>query len=100
MITVVGPGVVTLDGLRLINGNATGLASQMFDLPSGGCHRTSGYGSAGKGGGVCIENATLLIHNSVISNNTATTLGSEQGFGGGIYSAEFYTNLAQQQGLE
>ena len=88
VITVVGPGVVTLDGLRLINGNATGLASQMFDLPSGGCHWTSGYGSAGKGGGVCIENATLLIHNSVISNNTATTLGSEQGFGGGIYSAE------------
>lgn len=86
-LVVIDAGDVTIEGLRLINGNSTGMGSQAYDLPEGGCRPATGWMLAGKGGGICVESSTILISDTIISNNYATHSGSQHGHGGGIYTA-------------
>ena len=67
--TVAAAPAVTVEGLRITGGNATGLG---------------GYGGAtlSAGGGVYIYLAQAALHNCTITNNTASTAAS--GYGGGL----------------
>ena len=68
-VYVAGPGVaVTLEGLRITGGNATGLG---------------GFSGHDAGGGVYVISATATISNLVVYGNTASTDG--WGYGGGLY---------------
>jgi len=62
--------LVTVDGLRITGGNATGLA---------------GYpGGRDAGGGVYVFSATVTVRNSVIYSNTASSSTTVRGYGGGV----------------
>ena len=71
VVYVTGPGMaVTLEGLRITGGNATGLGG------------TSVSGDDA-GGGVYVYRATATISNCVVYGNTAST--DDWGYGGGLY---------------
>ncbi|MCX6028536.1 MAG: hypothetical protein NT169_04435 [Chloroflexi bacterium] len=69
--TVTAAPAVTVEGLRITGGNATGLG---------------GYGGADRpaGGGVFVYLAQATLHNCAIYSNTASTVASGSGYGGGL----------------
>ena len=76
-VYVTGPGMaVTLEGLRITGGNATGLG---------------GFSASDAGGGVYVDRATVTISNCVVYDNTAST--DVWGYGGGLYIAGGTTTL-------
>jgi len=66
----------TLEGLIIVNGNASGQTAN--------CPTTHG-GSAGCGGGIFVHQASPIIHNNTITNNIAAGSTGITGYGGGIY---------------
>jgi len=79
-ITISGPGA----NILAVDGNA---ASRVFHIASGKTVTLSGLtitdGTAGSGGGIYNDNATLTINNSTLSGNSATDVNSG---GGGIFN--------------
>ena len=77
VVYVTGPGMaVTLEGLRITGGNATGL---------------EGFSGNDAGGGVYVDRATATISNCVVYDNTAST--DDWGYGGGLYLEGATTTL-------
>ncbi|MBI5567380.1 MAG: hypothetical protein HY870_20945, partial [Chloroflexi bacterium] len=70
---------VTVEGLRLIHGRATGMGG--FYLNQYTCNVPTG--NKGAGGGVCIQGATVTLKDMSIMTNTASTA---QGYGGGLFA--------------
>ena len=64
----------TIDGFTIINGNATGWATNC-----------SGNNAKGCGGGIFVYRAGARIINNKILNNRAHTVIGESGYGGGIH---------------
>ena len=67
----------TIDGFTIINGNATGWATNC-----------SGNNAKGCGGGIFVYRAGARIINNKILNNRAHTVIGESGYGGGIHLEE------------
>ncbi|RMF46099.1 MAG: hypothetical protein D6755_07080, partial [Anaerolineae bacterium] len=78
-VFVSGGVTVTLDGLHITRGNATGLGGGFAGA------------EADAGGGVYVYTSTLTIDNCRIYSNTATTL--SEGYGGGVYARSSHLTL-------
>ncbi len=71
VVYIAGAISVTVDGLHLTGGDATGLGGD-------------GFGDAG--GGVYVLSATVTLSRNTIGNNQATTDSWSDGLGGGVYA--------------
>ncbi|HFD39155.1 MAG TPA: PKD domain-containing protein [Anaerolineae bacterium] len=76
-VVISGPATVTLDGLRITGGNATGLGGFLYNVPLPGDEYDAG-------GGVAVLSATLYLFHGVISGNLASA-GDRWAYGGGLF---------------
>ena len=106
---------VTLEGLHLTGGDATGLGGTLFADAGGGVYvhnnaavtlaRTHVFSNVastnydGYGGGVGIVSATLTLLETTLSDNTASQATFGLGYGGGL-SGEFSTVRMERSRLE
>ncbi len=72
VISITGPSAPRLDGLTIMNGDASGLGGVMFAGADGG-------------GGIWSVDAAPIIQNNIIVSNTASLLDGLRVMGGGIY---------------
>ena len=116
VVYVMGPANVTVEGLRLTGGDATGLGGihDGFADAGGGLyaisatvvlsdsHVTGNVASAssdGIGGGVGVTTATLTLVETSLAENTASSAALALGYGGGL-AAEFSTVQLERSRLE
>jgi hypothetical protein len=87
VVTIMGPGQVALEGLRLTNGRATNMGGLYMGQYT--CNNPAGRGA---GGGVCIQGATVTLSTMWILTNTASTTG---GYGGGLFASGAILTMTQ-----
>jgi len=79
-ITSSGTGTIELQGLRMVNGNSAGdggavrVINNATQVLFRDC-RFSGCTATARGGGLYIEDATVILRDSVVLNNSATSSG-------------------------
>ena len=114
-VVYVEAGNVTLEGLHLTGGDATGLGGTLFADAGGGlyvcsdatvtlyrAHVSGNVASTdydGYGGGVGVVSATLTLVETTLSDNTASQATFGLGYGGGL-SGEFSTIRMEGSRLE